>query len=257
MVRDNYSAPWLDQDFTDLLSTIDIVYTVKPSDVNEELRYSLRSLKNIPFRKVVIVGHKPDWIKGVYHIPTKQIYPNKVMNTNRNWHEISKSKQVTKKFILMNDDMFFMKPIKNVPFAHMCDHRDFMKSYASKHPTSYYTKVIRSTERRLQELGIKNAKCFELHTPTIISRQAIRTAFEGSSYQFSPLNIRTLALSLMEVDSRLMPDVKFYPAKEQLRNPKTNIDNLPVISTSDTVWRGPIGEYIRNKFREPSKYEKR
>lgn len=246
---------WCKQADVDL-QEFDIVYTVKEGEVNEELKYSLRSLENIPHRKVVIVGHKPDWVKGVFHLPVKQNYGTKVANTNWNWLTVANSKLVSDRFILMNDDMFFMKPITAVPFCHMGDHKEFLKYYIQNHPFSTYTKVIRATEKRLGEMGITDAYSYELHTPTFIDKRAIRKAFKDFPFQFSPVNIRTLALNLMEVAGTHVPDVKYYSEKEQSKNPSTQIENLPVVSTNDKVWAGPIGEYIRSQFDDKGSYEK-
>ena len=40
----------------------DVVYCVKDDPDNEELRYSLRSLKNLPHQKVWIYGGGPKWL---------------------------------------------------------------------------------------------------------------------------------------------------------------------------------------------------
>ena len=41
---------------------LDVVYCVKELITNEELRYSLRSLRNLPHRKVWIFGGCPKWV---------------------------------------------------------------------------------------------------------------------------------------------------------------------------------------------------
>ena len=53
---------------------MDIVYLIKvdPENDSEELRYSLRSLKNIPHQKVILVGEKPEWVTNVEFIPVAQ-----------------------------------------------------------------------------------------------------------------------------------------------------------------------------------------
>ena len=40
----------------------DIVYFVKPSEDNDELKYSLRSLKNLNHGQVYLVGYRPSWV---------------------------------------------------------------------------------------------------------------------------------------------------------------------------------------------------
>ena len=51
---------------------MDIVYVVRPGDENEALRYSLRSLANIPHRTVWIAGYRPKWCYGIVYVPRDQ-----------------------------------------------------------------------------------------------------------------------------------------------------------------------------------------
>ena len=52
----------------------DIYYPViKSVNDNAELRFSLRSLKNIEHGNVYIVGYKPLWVKNVIHLPYNDI----------------------------------------------------------------------------------------------------------------------------------------------------------------------------------------
>lgn len=238
------------------LAELDFVYTVKEGESNEELRYSLRSLKNIPHRRVIIVGYMPSWVKGVINVPIPQRSQNKIVNTNTNWLRATGIKDISRHFVLMNDDMFFMQPVTSLPFKHLGRHREFVDRYHKNHPNSYYTRVIHNTARRMIELGIELPLCYEMHSPTIISKQAIRLALAGTSYKFSPINIRTVALNLMEVGGKLSEDVKFYGTKEAAKNPKTKIEEMPIVSTADGVWNMDVGHYIRNKFPEKGVYEK-
>ena len=55
------------------LKSLDIVYIVKNTEYNGELRYSLRSVcKNFPHRNIWIVGNLPKGIKCDYFQPVKQ-----------------------------------------------------------------------------------------------------------------------------------------------------------------------------------------
>lgn len=51
----------------------DLVYILKQSDINPDLKFSLRSIEKFcTYRKVWIVGYKPSWIKNVEYLPTVQ-----------------------------------------------------------------------------------------------------------------------------------------------------------------------------------------
>lgn len=64
---------------------MDLLYLVKKTITNEELRYSLRSLSNIKHDKVIIFGDLPDWVntETVYYIPTEKL-PNCYETTTNN-----------------------------------------------------------------------------------------------------------------------------------------------------------------------------
>lgn len=55
----------------------DIVYFVKESKTNEELRYSLRTLKNFPHRKVWFYGGCPEGLKPDQYVYVEQDQPTK------------------------------------------------------------------------------------------------------------------------------------------------------------------------------------
>ena len=89
----------------------DIVYFVKDTQVNEELRHSLRSLKNFPHNKVWFYGGCPDGLKPDYHIEVEQDQPTKWQNIFKMFKLACSNKDITKNFWLFNDDFFVMKPI--------------------------------------------------------------------------------------------------------------------------------------------------
>ena len=52
----------------------DILYMVKQSEENDELKYSIRSLKNFNYRNIFLVaGYIPTWLTDkCIHIPVEQ-----------------------------------------------------------------------------------------------------------------------------------------------------------------------------------------
>ena len=90
----------------------DIVYFIKPCTSNEELTYSLRTLKNFPHNKVWFYGGCPDNLKPDYHVKVKQVY-NKWQNVNMMLRMACTNPKITDNFWLFNDDFFIMKEVKN------------------------------------------------------------------------------------------------------------------------------------------------
>lgn len=83
---------------------MDIVYVVREGEKNDNLRYSLRSLKNIPHDDVYIIGHKPEWVKNVKYINRMQRVRNKFQNISRNMWLATKTSSISDDFIYMDDD---------------------------------------------------------------------------------------------------------------------------------------------------------
>ena len=90
---------------------MDIVYILKKDIQSDELRYSLRSLKNFPHDKVWFFGGIPEDLK-----PDRAVYVEQRGTTTwakvRNTIElVCRTREVSDDFWLFNDDFFVMKPV--------------------------------------------------------------------------------------------------------------------------------------------------
>lgn len=99
----------------------DIVYFVKDSPTNEELRYSLRSLANFPHGRVWFYGGCPDGLKPDQHIYVKQDQDNKWQNVNMMLRMVCSNDEVSKDFWLFNDDFFVMEKVEKPTNYHNGD----------------------------------------------------------------------------------------------------------------------------------------
>lgn len=96
---------------------MDVVYYVRPGERNEELRYSLRSLQNMPHERVWLVGHKPAWVTGVEHIPNRSNGSSPQHNATS--HLLAACDAVpAERFVVFNDDFYVMEPIEHIPALH-------------------------------------------------------------------------------------------------------------------------------------------
>ena len=92
------------------IDNLDFVYIIKPGEIGNELRYSLRSIeKHYPNHKVWIVGYKPNWVTNVNYLPTEQT-GTKWSNSTNNVIAICNCPEISEDFILMNDDFFCINP---------------------------------------------------------------------------------------------------------------------------------------------------
>jgi hypothetical protein len=104
-----------------LPSVLDVVYKIgsKPNLKNyEELRYSIRSLKNIPLRNIFIIGKKPDWITGVIHHDLADPYKhNKDANLINKILFACTLPELGSHFLNMSDDQYILKPMTPQDFV--------------------------------------------------------------------------------------------------------------------------------------------
>lgn len=94
---------------------MDIAYILKEKPDNyDELRYSLRSLKNIQHDKLFICGYLPKFINNrkVTYIPTLQTL-SKYENARNNKIELCKCSLLSDDFILFNDDFYMLEKIND------------------------------------------------------------------------------------------------------------------------------------------------
>lgn len=99
------------------MSQPDILYAVRPGEQNEPLRLSLRSLGNLPHRRVFIAGYCPDWVQGVTAIPVQR-RPNKFEAIEQNVRLALRHPELAEDVVYMNDDFYITEPIDEVPVMH-------------------------------------------------------------------------------------------------------------------------------------------
>lgn len=240
---------------------MDIVYLVKvdPDNNSEELRYSLRSLKNIPHGKVIIAGEKPDWVTNVTFLPVPQMY-TKPKNVGMNMRAAVESELVSDDFILMNDDFFFMKNILEMPTLNFGPMSEVIARYNQRYPegSPYITNMIELYEY-LQNHGHKKPISYELHTPMVLNKQNVKELWDdikGPLYQF-----RSFYGNYFKVGGQSVPDVKIFLDGEHndpryTMNPLAYLENQTFLSvTGGSFKRGLPGEFVRSQFQEKSPYE--
>lgn len=233
---------------------MDIVYLVKDSDVNEELTFSLRSLKNIPHDKVFLVGGFPANInpEKVYHIPTAQ-GPNKYHNTTSSLRTVANTSEVSEDFILMNDDFFIMSPIKD-PKSELNLYRgylsDIIASYDKRpvHNIIYYNALC-DIYSFLLHLGFDDPKCYELHLPMIMNKKNVRDMFCIRGVNGLPVLFhRTLYGNLYTHGALYTKDVKLSATTPMMP------ESPYFLSTSDGYF-AKIKLFLNNIFNQKSEYE--
>ncbi len=95
----------------------DVLYAVRHGEANEALRFSLRSLGNLPHRRVFIAGFCPSWVRGVTAVETPR-RANKFDSIEENVRRGLRHPEIGDEVIYMNDDFYITTPVDCVPVTH-------------------------------------------------------------------------------------------------------------------------------------------
>jgi hypothetical protein len=224
---------------------LDVVYPLKVQPNNEELRYSLRSLVNLPHRKVWFIGHKPRWTRRAQYVPNVQ-EGTKYDNARGNILAACREPGLTDDFVLMHDDFFIMRPIASVPVYHRGSLQEALDRWAIK---GKYWQKMKATLELLQAEGVANPLFYEMHTPCVFNKQRlleIAERFPGTDYM-----IRTVYQNLNGGGGEEIPDVKLFKIGE-------TIPDREFLSTSDAFGQLPrFKAFMHSRFPIMGYYELR
>ena len=224
---------------------MDIVYFVKDTKVNEELRYSLRSLKNFPHDKVWFYGGCPTGLKPDYHIKVEQNKPTKWENIFMMFNMACLNKDISKDFWLFNDDFFIMKPVKEGPNYFEGDLYKRVVTLEDRHGgITPYSQQLRYTLQELEGMGC-TTKNYALHVPMLINK---KKGVELTNIINGPM-IRCLYGNYFNIGGEEHRDVKI----DSKVKPYNDTEYL---STNDKSFTGVVGQQIKNRFKDKCKYER-
>lgn len=230
----------------------DLVVPVRVGAVNQQLRYALRSwAAHLPHGRVWIVGYRPPWLTGVEHIPTMQ-RGTKYANTTLAVRKACEHPDVSERFLLVNDDMFVMQPVEEMPVLHRGPVREVEAYYAARYRNGgSYLRGMRETRDLLVELGHPDPLSYELHVPLPATKTGMLAVLDAGRH-LDVLHKRTMFGNLAQLGGERIQDVKVLS-----RSPRFPRDS-PFLSTMpDSFTHGLVGQHIRRAFTAPCRYERR
>lgn len=223
----------------------DVVYFVKDTKENEELRYSLRTLKNIPHRKVWFYGGCPEGLKPDHRVYVKQDQENKWLNTNKSINQIVRNPEISKTFWLFNDDFFIMKEVR-VPQNYYDGslYKRIVNLENKLGKFTAYSMQLRKICLDLDSMGCE-ARNFCMHIPMLINKEkAIEVLNIESCHMF-----RSIYGNYHNIRAEEMSDYKI--SRTDL---KWNGESM-FLSTTENSFEGEVGKQIRELFPDKCKYE--
>ena len=230
---------------------LDVVIPYKKGRSTEELRFCLRSVeKNFPFiGRVFIIGELPEWASDeIIHIPSEQRH-DKSTNVKASHRIAANDERISDNFILMNDDMFVMRELQEIPLWHGTTMSEFFALFGTKVPNSYYTDLI----KRTLSIVPHDLPHWELHTPMVLNKSKLKYALDLTEVMRTMS--RTIYGSLyLHGKGEYHQDVKIY----QVSGSK-NWQNMPrfdtFVSSDDSTFEHVIMPVLIKMFPTKSKYE--
>lgn len=231
---------------------MDIVYILGPGEWNEQLRYSLRSLVNVPHGDVWVVGHKPHWLHDVHHIQVPQDGP-KHANTWNNWRALAEHGPA--EFALFNDDFFVTQPVDGFEATHRGSLTDNIDRLNTPTLVNWHARAV-ATRDTLVRAGREPAFWYELHTPLPMRRDLLADAIAGldAVRDRDPLAYckRTWYGNFARIGGTERLDCKAH--SRHAPGIGTGL-YVPYLSTAPHAWSGIAGHHVRQLFGHPSHHE--
>lgn len=226
---------------------MDAVYVNRDGD-NPELRYSLRSLRNVRHGKVWVFGGAPIWLNSEeVHYRKNAQRSSAYLSTRAHLEAACKYEAVSDPFTLWNDDFFAMRYVGKIPLMHRGSLRAAVETTA--HANLPWVKGMRETALMLENKGFKDPMSYDGHVPLVVHKEAMLEALQWAKQaKTDAVHVRTLYGNLVDAPA------EFHPDPKMLR--KT--DEFPAgawLSSGDNTFRPTIEPVLRYTFPLSTKYE--
>lgn len=228
------------------------VYVVGGSNrTHEELRFSLRSLVNVPaIDEVWILGHVPDWVQGVREVRTVPL-PEKFANQRQSMEAFLAHPDTPAEFYLFNEDHYIVEPVGGpLPAFHLGDGLAYIEGVWR--PKNTWCRAVRNTVEWLND-RFGRVLGYETHTPLLFDRDALADVL--AEYPSD----RSLTLG------SLYPAAGCGGEGVNAGNAKVGADDslsvklsqdMPFLSGNQASFDGALGVFLKEAFPEPSKFER-
>lgn len=214
-----------------------ILYRLRHDQTNEHLRYSLRSLANLPHGEVYVVGHAPAWLRNVVVIaPERRLGKHRALLADL---YLACQRIPHRDVLLIDDDVYVMRPRLEVA---PLNRGPLAQHMAAR--TDLYGLTLRSTYDYLQRLGIGEPLSYELHVPMPLDTEAAVAAL-APALRGPPVQARSVYGNVVGVGGECIADVKVAATMQ----PPTDY-----LSSSPATWRH-WRSVLADRFPTPSQYE--
>lgn len=222
----------------------DIVYLLRNGIEGDELKYSLRSLKNFPHDKVWFFGGKPAGVQADHMVELNQKGVSVWEKTAWTVQEVCRVADVSEDFWLFNDDFFIMEKLDGLPPLYDSTLWKKIEQRRANGRSDLYCREMKWTRLMLMEKGYRTFN-YDVHAPMLFNKRKLLEVFKvfprGSLF-------RSLYGNYYKVGGMDYRDCK-------ISSPDKKPKALPMLSTSDESFMGLTGDYIKSKFKRRCRFE--
>jgi hypothetical protein len=237
---------------------IDLVYILGTGSkhANLELRYSLRSVDKFMggIRHVYVVGHKPDFIHNVIHIPAEDPYPlpaGKDRNIIRKMIIACGIEGISDEIVFFDDDFILCDLCWAPRLPHYYD--GTLQDYADR-CTTMYKETLNNTISALRTYGA-DKRNFNLHCPWRVDKKLFPSVMAGFNFnQHNGLAIQSIYYNMIDVLGKKMPDLKIN-TRMKYDDILIAIKDRKFFSFGDKGLNHDMERVLEYMFPQPSKYE--
>lgn len=222
---------------------MDVLYRLRPGKRNEPLRYSLRSLANVPHGDVFAVGTAPAWVRNVEVIAPGR-YPTKWRALVGDLH-LACEQLSGRTLLLVDDDMFVMEAARSVPTLNAGLLLDHLQSKRGS-----YQRSMGHTNEYLMALGVTKPLSYELHVPMVIDAERMAATLEAVLHWPHHLQARSVYGNLGNLGGKQADDVKVWDG-----NKDSDLPGGAFLSASPRAWHWMMPK-LGDVFATPSEYER-
>lgn len=195
-------------------------------------------VKNTPVTEIIIVGHKPDFLTNVTHIPYPD-GPRKAYNIHQK--TLLACKEVSE-FVQAADDHFILKPTDFETYYHggLISEKRYHGSYA---------KVTYNTRKVLPE-GL----FYNLHIPMKMNSERYQEIMSGYDWDKTDYLIKSLYANNEKVEGVKSRDCK---VRDFMRRETINkyVEGRTFLSVSDSGLSNDMRKFLFEMFPDKSNYE--
>lgn len=234
---------------------MDVVYRYRSTGGGDELRYSLRSLKNIPHNTVWIVGQQEPWLTNVKLLRNHPVTQNKWENSRKNLLVACQNQRVSDDFILMDDDFYITHPMESIPVWHRGTLNETLGDYANR-AGSTYLRGLRETAELLKWAGVTDdILVYNLHIPMVINKAKMLECMDylkGMKIRMPQcFHIRTWYGNFWQLGGERASDNKVLKTQDSVKPG-------PFLSSTNAAFNSSsrVRKYLQALLPQPSRYEK-